>query len=145
MNKQPIGQTIVKRNNPSLDNIDTKNPELLTYEYLFSKEPVEDFVSRVTAEANKYNDVLNITYLDEDTAVIVWKEVSYIETVLKPEHNYTEIIDEIRVERYRDSKVTTGSEPYDVFQERVKRLASCYNLTSIIYPDQNTAIIRVFE
>lgn len=90
MNKQPIGQTIIKRKYPDLDN--TKDPELLTYEYIFNQESDEDFIGRVTAEANsKYECVLNISYLDRDTAIIIWKDISYNKIEEDPSINYKEI------------------------------------------------------
>lgn len=143
MNKQPIGQTIVKR---KYVKITTEDIQERYINYADLKESDEEFIGRVTAEANsKYECVLNISYLDRDTAIIVWKDVSYKEnsSALKAAKEYLST-EKIRVERYRDHKTTTGFEPYEIFRKRVEGIANTFNNTEIKYIDSNTAIITVF-
>ena len=73
-----IGQTVVLRNTWERD-----EGEMGFHDYVTHKEDINTFVNRVTMEANvHHNNVLNITYLNEDTAIIVWAQE---EEVLKNE------------------------------------------------------------
>lgn len=141
MNKQPIGQTIIKR---KYNKKQVGDPGFINFSEL--KESDEEFIARVTAEANShYECILNITYLNEDTAIIIWKDVSYKEnsSALKAAKGYLST-EKIRVERYRDYKTSTGFEPYEIFRKRVENIANTFNNTEIKYIDSNTAIITVF-
>lgn len=121
--KQPIGQTIVKR---KYIRKNVADPLMYTEYYDDVPESDEEFIGRVTAEANThYECVLNISYLDRDTAVIIWKDVSYNKIEEDPSINYKEI----KVIR----TPTQCLQQYEYFVNEVYKLAGLFPNSKVTF------------